>query len=219
MTDRNNAREVAGMLTGRVMQIDGTLRVDANSNQYVFMGKNRQQGGMKEWGVFVQDSWRTTPNLTLNLGLRWEVQMPFKPANSVFSTTSLAGFCGVSGVSGDTCNQFKPGMLAGSVTTYDQYKAGSRGYQTDWNNVAPSVGAAWRPHVETGFLRTLLGDPEQATIRGGYAIAYNRDSIGTFTGVFNNNPGGTITQNRNATTGLLVGPGQTWPVLVRDTAR
>ena len=65
----------------------------------------------------------------------------------------------------------------------------------------------------------MLGDPEQATIRAGFAVAYNRESNSVFTGPFANNPGLTITQNRTAQTGLLVRPGETWPVLLRDTAR
>ena len=32
---------------------------------------------MNEYSLFVQDSWRVTPTLTLNGGLRWDVQMPF----------------------------------------------------------------------------------------------------------------------------------------------
>ena len=217
--DLANARALYALLTGRVTQIGGNLRLDDQTGQYDFMGAGRQAGGMKEFGFFAQDAWRIKTNLTLNLGLRWEVQMPFTPANSIFSSASLDSFCGVSGVSNGTCNLFKPGTMPGNVTTYDQYKIGTAGYNTDWNNVAPSLGAAWRPRVKSGFVRALLGDPEQATIRGGYSVAYNRDSIGTFTGVFNSNPGVTITQNRNSTTGNLVLPGQTWPVLLRDGSR
>ena len=57
------------------------------------------------------------------------------------------------------------------------HRRGSRGYNTDWNNFAPNVGVAWRPNVEQGWLRTLLGDPEQATLRGGYSVAYDRQGI------------------------------------------
>jgi Carboxypeptidase regulatory-like domain/TonB dependent receptor-like, beta-barrel len=218
--DLNNARALYGLLTGRVTQIGGNYRLDEDTGEYVYMGHGRQAGGMKEWGLFVNDSWRATPTLTVNLGVRWEVQMPFEPANSVYSTTTLEGFCGVSGLASDgQCNLFRPGTLTGAATTYNQYASGTPGYNTDWNNIAPSVGAAWRPNVSSGWLRTLLGDPDYATIRGGYAIGYNRDGIGTFTGVFNGNPGVSITQNRNATTGLLVPPGESWPVLLRDTAR
>ena len=34
--------------------------------------------------------------------------------------------------------------------------------------------------AEAGFLRTLLGDPEQATIRGGFSVAYNRNGMDEF---------------------------------------
>ena len=40
-----------------------------------------------EIGVFIQDSWQPIPNLTLNIGLRWEAQIqpdPITPANEVF---------------------------------------------------------------------------------------------------------------------------------------
>ena len=42
---------------------------------------------------------------------------------------------------------------------FTQFTTGTRGYNTDWNNLAPNIGVAWRPDVETGWLRTLLGDP------------------------------------------------------------
>ena len=64
----------------------------------------------------------------------------------------------------------------------------------------------------------LLGDPEQATIRGGYSEAFERQGIGGFTGIYGPNPGSTLSLTRNASTGL-VGPGESWPVLLRETDR
>ena len=29
---------------------------------------------------------------------------------------------------------------------------------SDWNNLAPNVGVAWRPNVQDGWLRSILGD-------------------------------------------------------------
>jgi len=77
---------------------------------------------------------------------------------------------------------------------------------------------AWRPNVQSGWLRTLLGDPEQATIRGGYSTAYERQGLLVFTGVYGPNPGSTLSLTRDANTGL-VGPGERWPVLLRETNR
>ena len=37
------------------------------------------------WGVFVQDDWRATPKLTLNLGIRYEYESPLTIATNVYS--------------------------------------------------------------------------------------------------------------------------------------
>jgi hypothetical protein len=79
---------------------------------------------------------------------------------------------------------------------------------------------AWRPNVQDGWLRRLLGDPEQATLRGGYSIAYERQGLSEWTGQFGANPGSTIGLTRSATSSEpLVPPGQTWPVLLSQRER
>ena len=55
----------------------------------------------------------STPTLTLNGGVRWDLQMPFSPVNDIMSAVTLADVCGISGL-GDggtynTCNFFAPG--------------------------------------------------------------------------------------------------------------
>jgi hypothetical protein len=65
------------MLTGRVVDIAGTGRLSADTNQYVYNGKLNQKSRMNEVGLFAQDSWRIRPNITLSYGARWEVQLPF----------------------------------------------------------------------------------------------------------------------------------------------
>ena len=116
------------------------------------------------------------------------------------------------------CNFFQPNASGGKTPVFSQFLEGKAGYNTDWNNLAPNIGVAWRPHAENGFLRKLLGDPEQATIRGGYSVAYDRQGLGVFTGIYQDNPGGTISLTRDANTGL-VPAGESWPVLLRETSR
>ena len=101
---------------------------------------------------------------------------------------------------------------------YIQLTSGTNGYNTDWNNVGPSISVAWRPNVQTGFMRAILGDPEQATLRAGYSQTYSRQGLGTFTGTYGGNPGSTISVNRNVNNGNLVNAaaGETWPVLYRN---
>jgi hypothetical protein len=75
--------------------------------------------------------------------------------------------------------------------------------------------------VQDGWLRALLGDPEQATLRAGFSMAYDRQGMGVFTGQYGTNPGSTLSLTRSEANGLLVpaGSGQTWPVLLRDSSR
>jgi hypothetical protein len=217
-----DARALYAVLTGRVRAITGQAALNADTNKYVAFGDRRRAGNMDEYSAFMQDSWRVSPTLTINAGLRWDVQMPFAPANDIMTAASLDSICGISGLGSgdmyDACNFFDPRASGGRVPQFDQLTKGTLGYNTDWNNVAPNIGVAWRPSVESGFLRTLLGDPEQATIRAGYSVAYERQGLGIFTGVFGANPGSTLSLTRDINTGL-VGPGQQWPVLLREPGR
>lgn len=217
-----DARALYGLLTGRVRSITGQAALDPETNQYVAFAPRRRAGNMDEYSAYIQDSWRVTPTLTLNAGVRWDVQLPFAPSNDVMTAASLADVCGVSGLGNggiyNSCNFFHPGATGGKTPQFNQITKGTLGYNTDWNNLAPNVGVAWRPNKEDGFWRTLLGDPDMATIRGGYSVAYERQGLGVFTGIFGPNPGSTLSLTRDVNTGI-VGPGESWPVLLREPNR
>jgi Carboxypeptidase regulatory-like domain len=219
------ARHLYAVMTGRVTSIGGTARLDSTTDEFVYLGNLNQKSRMNEFGLFAQDSWRITPTVTLNYGARWEMVLPFVPTTPNWTMATMADVCGISGVGsgpgGRQCNLFQPGNLAGAgyTPTFTRYDPGSPGYETDWNNVAPNVGIAWRPNVQDGWLRRVLGDPDQATVRAGYAISYNRERMDQFTGVYGDNPGATTSGTRNVNNGNLVYPGETWPVLFRDSSR
>jgi hypothetical protein len=97
------------------------------------------------YGLFFQDDWKARPNLTLNLGLRYEYFGVLKEKNN-----QIANFI------------FGPnGGLAGSHVepTGDLYNP-------DRNNFAPRFGFAYSPK--------RYGLDEKLVIRGGAGIAYNR---------------------------------------------
>lgn len=218
-----DARQLYAILTGRVASVTGQAALDPATNKYAAFAPRKRAGKMNEYSLFMQDSWRTTPTLTINAGARWDVQMPFSPVNDVMTTVTMADICGVSGLGkGGTyskCNFSAPGSTGGKYPEFSQFKKGNLGYDTDWNNIAPNIGIAWRPNVQHGWLRALLGDPEQATLRGGYSVAYERQGLAVFTGQFGPNPGATLSLTRDINTGLGQGADAPWPVLARDTSR
>jgi hypothetical protein len=219
----NAARDLYALLTGRVTSVTGQAALDADTNKYIAFAPRRRSGYINMYSAYLQDSWRATSTLTLNGGVRWDVQRPFTAVNDVMSAATMASVCGMSGFGdGSTynrCNFGTPGVGQNPANPeYVPLSKGTQGYNTDWNNVSPNVGVAWRPNVQDGFMRKLLGDPEQATLRAGYAIAYDRQGLDQFTGVFGPNPGSTLSLTRDESTGL-VGAGESWPVLLSQRNR
>jgi hypothetical protein len=221
----NDARALYALLTGRVSAINGTARLDAATGKYVYLGDLTQKAKQYAFAAYASDSWRVTPTLTLTGGLRWDVQLPFTAVTPTFSTSTMEDLCGISGlgngVGGRACNLFMPGSVNGKAKPeYYLFEPGTRTHKTNWTDVGFNAGFAWRPNVQDGFLRTVLGDPETATLRGGYSMTYNVERFDRFTGSVGANPGGTINANRNATTGFcIVCPGESWPVLFSQRDR
>jgi carboxypeptidase family protein len=131
--------------------------------------------------LFAQDSWKINPSLTLNYGLRWELDTPltdvlhhvqtFRPGqnSTVYPCTLTAGEQASFGVS--TCAQagVEPtglvvpgdkGVQAGLTQTY--YKA-----------FAPRIGIAWSPNFTHGALGKLFGSNGKTSIRSGWGLFYN----------------------------------------------
>ena len=214
-TDRNNAAALYAMLVGRVTSIGGTARLDASSGQYVYQGDSRAEGRLRQADFFVQDNWRVRPNLSLNLGVRYAVQAPFYAMNNSYSTATVDDIWGISGYkpgcdmsnpTPQTCNLFQPGVMTGRTPTYQNLGAGVKAYNTDWDNVAPSIGANWTPTPRGGFLKKLLGESGDTSISGGFSRAFDRRGMSDFTGVFGSNPGLTLTATRNTGNGNLTVP-------------
>jgi hypothetical protein len=206
--DLTNARALYGVLTGRVTSINASAVLDGATGKYVYSGQATQLGHMRELGTYISDSWRVRQGLTVNAGVRWEIQFPFIAGNDYYSVAQGDGFWGVSGVG----NLFKPGTLTGTPTKFVQYAQGSQAFPTDYKNFAPSAGFAWTPTPGDGFLGKLMGPDGNFVLRGGYSLSYNREGMGTYVNIFSFNPGGSI----DATRSVAIGNLGTLPLLLRS---
>lgn len=182
------AENLYALLTGRVNQITADARLN-NSGQYIFEGPGKQQGSLNEFAGYLQDQWRLKTNLTLNAGVRYDVQLPFQASNSIYTFGDITNICGISGsASASSCTLFQPGNTPGQHSVFQQYKAGVNSANTDWNNLGPSLGLAWTPQARPGFLGPIMGSGD-FVVRGGYSRAFTRPAIGDYTAIFGNNPG------------------------------
>ena len=137
--------------------------------------------------LFGQDSWRIKPSVTLNYGLRWELDTPladvlghvqtYRPGQATtqypcqLSPNNPAALYYGSADCSPTgpANALNPlglvvpgdkGIPPGMTQTY--YKA--------W---APRIGIAWSPSASKGWLHKITGDPGTLTIKTGFGLFYN----------------------------------------------
>jgi hypothetical protein len=200
-TDVANARGLYATLVGSIATITANSFLDEETGKYVYNGLRVRRARMRELGLFTQDGWRVKPNLTLNYGLRWEVQLSVVPKNNNLSTTTVAGLYGVSGL--------------GGPTQFTQFKEGDKAFNTNLGNFAPSLGFAWTPNWKSGLLSKVFGSDGKSVIRGGFSIAYNREGISDILDTLVNNPGGQLTSTRSVTNNNL----GSLPVLLSQTSR
>ncbi|MBM3810845.1 MAG: TonB-dependent receptor [Acidimicrobiia bacterium] len=114
-------------------------------------------------GFYVQDDVKISPNLTLNLGVRYELNLPVtervdKLASFDMRTNTLA-------VAGGRESFVNP--ATGLLEFRARPDVGRRLWETDANNFAPRVGLAWRPFGGPGTV-----------IRAGAGVFYNLQIAG-----------------------------------------
>jgi hypothetical protein len=114
--------------------------------------------------MFVQDAWRIRPNLTLNLGVRYELpsaiyELNNRGANLVAGQgMTLFGTNEVIGI-----DNTKTGPASITLTPGATSMTNSGQLTVDRNNVAPVLGFAWSPFKGS----------EKTVLRGGFRVGYD----------------------------------------------
>jgi hypothetical protein len=114
----------------------------------------------KYMGLYAQDSWRVTPNLTFNYGLRWEFSQPWYDTQNKIETL----------VPGEQSVVF-PGAPTGYLVPGDPGIPKTLA-PTQYHNFSPRLGLAYSPGMDSGWIAKLTGGPGKTSIRMGYGIYY-----------------------------------------------
>jgi hypothetical protein len=123
------------------------------SSESVTVSSHYPRWNQNYYAAFLQDDYKFRRNLTVNLGLRWDVDTPrheARGAQSVFSPTAN--------------NPASPGQPGAFI-----YGKNATGANTYYKDFGPRVGFAWSP----GFVRDTV-------LRGGYGIYYAQLTYGDF---------------------------------------
>ncbi len=134
-------------------------------SQYMQADPNRTY--MKQWylGLYTADTWKATPKLTVNYGIRWEPWFP-----QVLRNGQLDNFSEERYKNGIKSTVFKnapfgfyyPGDPGYPGNCKSLSNCQSSGMRKQWANVAPRLGLAWDPQ----------GDGRMS-IRASYAMGYD----------------------------------------------
>ena len=117
---------------------------------------------------WVQDDWHVTPNLTLNLGLRYErTGRPHSKYNDISNLRLPEGGGLATLVTDGICNP-SPDRACATGGVPIEKPATTSTVQDDNNNFAPRIGFAYR-----------LGG--RTVLRGGYGVFYSREPMGRHT--------------------------------------
>src|SRR5262249_36392961 len=102
----------------------------------------------RSFDAYIEDNWQKNSKLTFQLGLRYELVMPYTDADGHMANLDAApGFTSVAPVLAGGTGLFSGVFPSGLLNA-------------DTNNFGPRIGVAYRPVRGT-------------TIRGGYSVTYN----------------------------------------------
>ncbi len=120
-----------------------------------------------QYAGFVQDNWKVRPNLTLNLGLRYDVSLPRTERHN---RTNWFDPNAVSPLNGGTISYVDPitqqtvnrALLGGELFNSANMRTN---WETDWKDIQPRFGFAYQFGKNT-------------VLRGGYGIYYDQTRSG-----------------------------------------
>jgi hypothetical protein len=138
----------------------------------------QQHTVVDNYSLYITDSWKIRPSLTLSLGLNWGIQLP-PYESSGEQTIVVDNSTGKQINFDDYINTRRAQALAGQIynpdLAYVPIKQTGRKYpyDPDWTNFSPRVAVAWNPSYDNGLLGSLFGN-RKTVVRGGYSKVYDR---------------------------------------------
>jgi hypothetical protein len=189
-----------------------SLLLGVGSGAYEIGSKNAATES-KYFGAYIQDDWKAMPRLTVNLGLRYDLEIPRTERHNrmeTFDPTAASPLAETTGITG----------LNGGVVFSGVDDASRRQFSPRWNDFGPRVGFSYELDTNTA-IRGSYGIYFGPSLRSAGATIGNEgfSAVTTYTGspngltpsVYLNNPfPDGINQPVGSSQGLLTGIGSSF---------
>ncbi|HYN84927.1 MAG TPA: TonB-dependent receptor [Pyrinomonadaceae bacterium] len=117
-----------------------------------------------EYDFYAQDTWKARPNLTFDFGLRWELRPSPRSAGDL-----------------PILRPDRPIRVGEAPSNTVRWTEGDL-FDSDYNNIAPTVGFAWDPFSDG-----------KTSVRANFRVAYDRSNTFVFSSsIYNTAPGATF---------------------------
>jgi hypothetical protein len=208
----NNAWDYpVAALTGLIPEVDARYNFTTKGVTLPEGTPNIRHFVAHEFEMYLQDSWRVKPNLTVTYGLRWTLLQPPYEQNGVQVAPTVS--------TGAWFKERAQTMLTGSpfndpiVFDIAGQGNGKKPYwHWDYKDFAPRLAIAYSPNFDQGWVGRMFGGPGKTSIRLGAGMYYDHfgegvvntfDRRGSFgLSTLLSNPGGVVTVDDSPRMGM-----------------
>jgi len=175
-------------MMGIVSEVDATFNFDKTGAALSQGAALKRRFAADEYEVYLQDSYRIRPNLTISYGLRYSLFSP--PWDTTGTEVTPKGFPAGGGnplTLGQWFQSRASKMLTGGSSVTDPLLTYSLAgpangkpsyYNWDDKNFGPHLSVAYTPRSRGGLLGALFGNGDKTVIRGGFGIVFDRIGAG-----------------------------------------
>ncbi len=150
--DLTSANNLLANLAGYITSYAQTFNVTSRTSGFVNGATNKRNFRLNNYAPYVQDNWRLRPNLTLNLGLRWDYYSPVDERDALELLPVIQN------------NNPIATMFTNASLDFAGSAVGRPWYHRDLKTFAPNIGLAWD-----------ISGAGHTVFRAGYTINYVDD--------------------------------------------
>jgi hypothetical protein len=168
-------------LTGRMTYYSLGEFVNAKTKQFQPGISFDLHERLNQTALFIEDSYKLRPTLTLNLGLRWDFTGASKDETGFYTHPTMQDLWGPTEVG----QIFQPGTLGGDPNPVEGPHA--EGYNPTYVHPEPNIGVAWNPQEKRDTLLGRLLGNGVTVIRASYTFKNYTEGAQNFWNFGSNN--------------------------------